>query len=70
MYEDLKQLEAEGKPIRVVVVGAAGSMGKGICLQTRLTSGLKLVGAVDTNEKGLAKAVELAKGPEVATKIG
>jgi len=65
MYQDLKQLEAEGRSIRVVVVGAAGSMGQGICLQTRLTPGLQLVGAVDINEDGLAKAVELAKGPVV-----
>lgn len=58
MYKSLRKLQKENRPIRIAVVGAGGSMGKGICLQTRLTPGLKLVAAIDIN---LDAAEEAAK---------
>lgn len=65
MYERLKKLEAERNPIRVAVVGAGGSMGKGICLQTKLTPGLQLVAAVDINIETAEEAASLSGYPEV-----
>ena len=65
MYEKLKKLEAERNPIRVAVVGAGGSMGKGICLQTKLTPGLQLVAAVDINVKTAEEAASLSEYPGV-----
>jgi len=57
MYNALVKLEEENRPIRVAVVGAGGSMGKGICLQTKLTPGLRLTVATDlTIERALAGA--------------
>lgn len=47
MYEDLLQLEKEGKPIRLCVIGAGGHQGMGICAQTRLIPGLRVAGTVD-----------------------
>lgn len=57
MYNALVRLEKEDRPIRLAVVGAGGSMGKGICLQTKLTPGLHLSVATDlTMELALAGA--------------
>lgn len=60
MYQTLKRLQEKDKPIRVAIVGAGGSMGKGICLQTQLTPGLKLVAAIDININEAEKAAELS----------
>lgn len=60
MYEDLKRLEEKGRSIRIAVIGAGGSMGKGICLQTRLTPGLKLVAAIDINVDTAEEAAKLS----------
>lgn len=65
MYEALKKLEAGRRPIRVAVVGAGGSMGKGICLQTKLTPGLQLVAAVDINIETAEEAASLSGYPGV-----
>jgi len=65
VYEKLKKLETERNPIRVAVVGAGGSMGKGICLQTKLTPGLQLVAAVDINVKTAEEAASLSEYPGV-----
>lgn len=58
MINELRKLDSKNCPIRVAVVGAAGSMGKGICLQTRLTPGLKLVAAIDINAEGAEESAE------------
>lgn len=60
MYQELKKLQKENKPIRIAVVGAGGSMGKGICLQTKLTPGLKLVAAIDINIDAAEEAAKLS----------
>ncbi|GAI29561.1 unnamed protein product, partial [marine sediment metagenome] len=65
MYDALVKLEKENRPIRVAVVGAGGSMGKGICLQTKLTPGLKLVAAIDINQAGAKEAARLSGHPGV-----
>jgi len=65
MYETLKKLETEKRPIRVAVVGAGGSMGKGICLQTKLTPGLQLVAAIDIDIETAEEAANLSGYPEV-----
>jgi len=60
MINELRKLESRHQPIRVAVVGAGGSMGKGICLQTRLTPGLRLVAAIDIDIKGAEEAARLS----------
>ncbi|GAH21654.1 unnamed protein product, partial [marine sediment metagenome] len=40
-------------------------MGKGICLQTRLTPGLKLVAAIDINVDAAEEAAKLSGYPGV-----
>jgi len=61
MYEELKRLEDEGRPIQVAIVGC-GHQGKGVALQTRLTPGLKLVAAIDKNIDAAVEAASLAEG--------
>lgn len=58
MINELKKLGSKNRPIRVAVVGAAGSMGRGICLQTKLTPGLKLVAAIDINVEGAEESAK------------
>lgn len=65
MYKVLAKLQQEGRPIKIGVVGAGGSMGKGICLQTRLTPGLKLVAAIDINVDAAEEAAESSGHPRV-----
>ncbi|MBA7632806.1 hypothetical protein ES703_40361 [subsurface metagenome] len=65
MYKELKELRKQNKPIKVAVVGAGGSMGKGICLQTKLTPGLKLVAAIDINTDGAEEAAKSSGHPGV-----
>ncbi len=61
MYQELLKLQQNKKPIRLAVIGAAGHQGLGICLQSRLTPGLKLTVAIDLNVEGAKKAA-LASG--------
>ena len=58
MYNELLKLEKEKRPIRIAVIGAGGHQGMGICLQTRLTPGLKLVAAIDLNVETAKKAAQ------------
>jgi len=60
MINELRKLESGHRPIRIAVVGAGGSMGKGICLQTKLTPGLRLVAAIDINIEGAEEAARLS----------
>ncbi len=59
MYSDLLKLEKEKKPIRLCVVGT-GHQGGGLCLQTRLTPGLKLVATVDLNVEAARNAARIS----------
>lgn len=63
MYTDLLKLEAENRPIRIAVIGAGGAMGKGICLQTKLTPGLRLAVATDLTMDQAISGAELARDP-------
>jgi predicted homoserine dehydrogenase-like protein len=58
-YEELARREAEGRPIRVVVVGAGGAMGRGVALQIGKTPGIRMVAAVDVDLAGAQRAAEL-----------
>jgi len=63
MYRELLALERRGKPLRVVVVGAGGSMGQGIALQLGKVPGVRLLAAVDRNITGAIRAAELHGHP-------
>ncbi len=68
MYEELKQREADGRPIRVAVVGAGGSMGQGVALQLGMTPGMRMVASIDVDLDRARRAAELHGGTwEVAT---
>lgn len=58
MYQELLKLKKDKKPIRICVIGC-GNQGQGICLQSRLTPGLKLMAVVDLDVSKTKKA-ELA----------
>jgi len=60
MYQKLLELQRKKQPIKIGVVGAGGSMGKGICLQTKLTPGLQLVAAIDINTETAEEAARLS----------
>lgn len=62
MYEELLALERGGRPIRVAVVGAGGSMGQGLALQCGLTPGVRMVAAVDIDLPRAERAAELHGG--------
>ena len=59
LYEELQRREADGRPIRVMVVGAGGSMGQGIALQLGKTPGMRMVAAVDLDLDRAQRAAEL-----------
>ena len=63
MYEELLALERGGRPIRVAVVGAGGSMGQGLALQCGLTPGVRMVAAVDIDLPRAERAAELHGDP-------
>ena len=63
MYPELLALERRGKPLRVVVVGAGGSMGLGIALQLGKVPGMRLVAAIDRNLAGAIRAAKLHGHP-------
>lgn len=65
MFETLKTLKCKKQSIRVAVIGAGGSMGQGICLQTRLTPGLQLVASIDINQETAEKAARLSGNSRV-----
>jgi predicted homoserine dehydrogenase-like protein len=58
VYDDLVQLEQDGRPIRVAVTGAGGAMGRGLALQIGATPGMRLVAAIDLD---LARAQDAAR---------
>ncbi|TLD69035.1 homoserine dehydrogenase [Phragmitibacter flavus] len=58
MLKELKQREAEGRPIQVGLVGI-GSMGKGIAFQIAKTPGMRLSFIADRDPAALAKAGEV-----------
>lgn len=62
MYTDLLKLEQENREIKILVCGAGGSMGHGICLQTKLTPGLRLVAATDLTTQRAYSGAELGRG--------
>lgn len=59
MYQDLLKLEREGRPIRVAVLGAGGSMGQGLALQIGMTPGMRLVAAIDVDLRRAERAAGL-----------
>ena len=59
MYQELLDLERNGSPIRVAVVGAGGAMGRGVCLQMALTPGLRLIAAADIRLSEASRAAKL-----------
>ena len=61
-YTDLVKREAEGRPIRVAVVGAGGAMGLGIAMQLGKTPGLRMVAAIDIDLAQAKRAAELHEG--------
>ena len=63
MYEDLLAREREGQPIRVAVLGVAGSMGRGLALQLGITPGFRLVAAIDIDVPGAEDAASLNGRP-------
>jgi predicted homoserine dehydrogenase-like protein len=73
-YEQLVKRQAEGRPIRVAVIGAGGSMGQGVALQLGKTPGMRMVAAVDVDLPRAQRAAELygrdwvraGSAPEVA----
>ena len=67
MYQELLALERAGRPIRVAVMGAGGSMGQGLALQCALTPGIRLVAAIDINLAGAEQAAEAQGRPWTIT---
>ncbi|MDR7563241.1 MAG: homoserine dehydrogenase [Armatimonadota bacterium] len=63
MYAELVERERTGRPIRVAVVGAGGSMGQGIAWQLGHTPGFRLVAAVDIDLARARRAAELHGRP-------
>ena len=62
MYEQLRQREADGQPIRVALVGA-GAMGVGIAWQVGRTPGMQLVAITDIDPEAAAAAAEAYGAP-------
>lgn len=58
-YEELARLEAEGRQLRIAVVGAGGSMGQGVALQIGRTPGMRMVAAIDVDLARAQRAAEL-----------
>ncbi len=65
MLKELRKREADGRPIRVGLVGA-GAMGLGIALQVAKTPGMRLAFVADTDPGAVRRAAE-AYGGEVDT---
>lgn len=63
MYNELLTLEREGRPIRVAVLGAGGSMGQGLALQCGMTPGIRMVAAIDLDLPRAERAAELHGQP-------
>jgi predicted homoserine dehydrogenase-like protein len=63
MYQELLKREREGRPVRVAVLGAGGSMGRGLALQIGITPGLRLVAAVDIDLPRAERSAELHGSP-------
>lgn len=67
MLQELKQLEKEGKPINVGLIGC-GAMGLGIAYQVGKTPGMRLSFVADVNEAAAKKAAEVyGKPTEILT---
>ena len=58
MLRELKQLQKEGRPIQVGLIGL-GAMGLGIAYQIGLTPGMELSFVADLDEKAAQKGAEL-----------
>jgi threonine dehydrogenase-like Zn-dependent dehydrogenase len=58
-YQELVRREAEGRPIRVAVVGSGGSMGQRAALQLGKTPGMRMVASVDMDLGRAERAAEL-----------
>jgi predicted homoserine dehydrogenase-like protein len=63
VYDELLALERAGSPVRVAVMGAGGSMGRGLGLQLGMTPGLRMVAAIDVELSRAERAAELHGGP-------
>lgn len=63
MYEQLLQLEREGRALRVALVGASGRMGQGIARQIGKTPGMRLVAAIGRDLGRTARAADLHGRP-------
>jgi predicted homoserine dehydrogenase-like protein len=63
MYEQLIELERDGRPIRIVLTGASGRMGHAIAHQIGKTPGLRLVAAVGRDLVRAARAADLHGRP-------
>jgi len=59
MLSELQRLEANGTPLRVILVGA-GKMGSGIALQVQRTPGMRVVAIVDCNLQSAMHAARTA----------
>jgi len=59
MLRELQQLEAQGTPLRVILVGA-GKMGRGIALQIQCTPGMRVAAIVDCNVQSAVQAAKTA----------
>ena len=62
MLRALRQLESEGKPIRVALVGA-GAMGVGIAWQIGRTPGMRLVAIADIDPTAAHRAAQAYRPP-------
>lgn len=63
VYQALVALERAGCPIRVAVMGAGGSMGRGLALQCACTPGVRMVAAIDIDLRSAQQAAELQGRP-------
>src|SRR5437660_8441995 len=70
VYQDLVALERAGSPIRVAVMGAGGSMGRGLALQCARTPGVRMVAAIDIDTCGAEQAAELQERPWTTARSG
>src|SRR5690348_7970323 len=68
MHQELLARERAGCPIRVAVLGAGGSMGRGLALQCAITPGLRMVAAIDLDVSGAEQSAALQDRPRVLTR--
>ncbi len=64
LFEELRQIEAEGQPIRVGLIGA-GAMGAGIAWQVTKTPGMRVAFIADLDPEAAKRAAEATGDEEI-----